>query len=337
VFKESRFYKAEEEREETMDGDGVISMIWILLGVIVILAAATAVFALLWRKEKNKNTLLPKETEQKNRDSKSGNREEEEEEENEYEEEILSIIDEGHKQGAIMADEAKMISNIFEFGDKEARDIMRFRRKIVGVDVNMSLTDVIEFMLDQVYSRYPVYEEDIDNIVGVVHFKDVLGAYWKDPKISLREIVSEPFFVHETKEVSDLFKEMQSEKIHMAIVIDEYGQTEGLVCMEDILEIIVGKIMDEYDVEEHEIIKLGKTGEYLVQGMTRLDEIGELLSITFPEEDVETLNGFLVNQIGHLPVDQEEVSLEYEGYEFRAMDIFDHVFRQIKITRTEKE
>jgi putative hemolysin len=214
---------------------------------------------------------------------------------------------------------------------------MRFRRKIVGVDVNMSLTDVIEFMLDQVYSRYPVYEEDIDNIVGVVHFKDVLGAYWKDPKISLREIVSEPFFVHETKEVNDLFKEMQSEKIHMAIVIDEYGQTEGLVCMEDILEIIVGKIMDEYDVEEHEIIKLGKTGEYLVQGMTRLDEIGELLSITFPEEDVETLNGFLVNQIGHLPVDQEEVSLEYEGYEFRAMDIFDHVFRQIKITRTEKE
>lgn len=320
-----------------MEGDGSISIIWILLVVSIVLAAAAVVFAVLWLKEKNGRSLLQKEREQKNREPKSGKRDEEEEEENEYEEEILSIIDKGHKQGAIMADEAFMISNIFEFGDKEARDIMRFRKKIVGVDVTTSLTEVIPFMLEQVYSRFPVYEEDIDNIVGVVHFKDVLRAYWENPDTSLKEIVSEPFYVHETKEVSDLFKEMQSEKIHMAIVIDEYGQTEGLVCMEDILEIIVGKIMDEYDVEEHEIIKLSRAGDYLVQGMARLDEIGELLSIEFPDEDIETLNGFLVNQIGRLPVDNEDISVIYEGYEFKAMDIFDHVFRQIKITKCTPE
>ncbi|MDO4556701.1 MAG: hemolysin family protein [Lachnospiraceae bacterium] len=328
-----------------MEGDGSLSILWILLAVIIILAAAAVYFAILWRKEKKGGHLLQIEKELKNKDqktkeSKSGRKDEDEEEENEYEEEILSIIDEGHKQGAIMADEALMISNIFEFGDKEARDIMRFRKKIVGIDVETPIDEAIHFMLDQVYSRFPVYEEDIDNIVGVVHIKDVMKAYFEKDSVkdtSLRQISSDPFYVHETKEVSDLFKEMQSEKIHMAIVIDEYGQTEGLVCMEDILEIIVGKIMDEYDVEEHEIINLSTEGTYLVQGMTRLDELEETLGIEFPDEDIETLNGFLVNQAGRLPVDNEELTIIYEGYEFKAIDIFDHVFRQVKITKIESD
>ena len=320
-----------------MEGDGSLSLQWILLAVIIVLAVAAAFFAWLWYQERKSKSLLMKDRESKIREPKAGKKDDDEEE-NEYEEEILNIIDEGHKQGAIMADEALMISNIFEFGDKEARDIMRFRKKIVSVDVSTPLKEVIPFMLDQVYSRFPVCEEeDIDNIVGVVHIKDAFKAYWENPETSLAEIVSDPFYVHSTKEVSDLFKEMQSEKIHMAIVIDEYGQTEGLVCMEDILEIIVGKIMDEYDVEEHEIINLNKKGDYLVQGMTRLDEIEDLLSIQFPDEDIETLNGFLVNQIGRLPVDNEEVSVIYEGYEFKAIDIFDHVFRQIKITKAKDQ
>lgn len=234
-----------------------------------------------------------------------------------------------------MADEALMISNIFEFGDKEARDIMRFRKKIKGIDVNTSLTEAVSYMLEKEYSRFPIFEEDIDNIVGVVHIKEAFKAYLENPALTLREIASEPFYVHETREVSDLFKEMQSEKIHMAIVIDEYGQTEGLVCMEDILEIIVGKIMDEYDVEEQEIINLAHTGAYLVQGMTRLDELEELLGIQFPDEDIETLNGFLVNQIGRLPVEKEEIAIVYEGYEFKAVEVLEHVFQQVKISRVQ--
>lgn len=301
---------------------------WIFLTVIIVLAAAAVVFALLWQKEKNSNRLVIKE-----KDPKSGRRDEEEEEENEYEEEILSIIDEGHKQGAIMADEALMISNIFEFGDKEARDVMRFRKKIKGIDVETPLTEAVAYMLEKEYSRFPIFEEDIDNIIGVVHIKEAFKAYMENPELTLREIASEPFYVHETREISDLFKEMQSEKIHMAIVIDEYGQTEGLICMEDILEIIVGKIMDEYDVEEQEIINLEHTGDYLVQGMTRLDELEELLNIKFPEEDIETLNGFLVNQIGRLPVEKEEVAVIYEGYEFKAVEIQEHVFQQVEISR----
>ena len=303
---------------------------WIFLAIIIALAAATLVFAYLWQKEKNSNRLVSKEKE-----PKSGKKDEDEEEENEYEEEILSIIDEGHKQGAIMADEALMISNIFEFGDKEARDIMRFRKKIKGIDVTTPLTEAVSFMLDNQYSRFPIYEEDIDNIVGVVHIKEAFKAYVENPQLTLKDIASEPFYVHETKEVSDLFKEMQSEKIHMAIVIDEYGQTEGLVCMEDILEVIVGNIMDEYDVEEQEIINLSHEGDYLVQGMTRLDEIEELLNIKFPDENIETLNGFLVNKIGRLPVDNEEISIVYEGFQFKAVEILEHGFQQVQISAVE--
>lgn len=313
-----------------MEADG-----YIMLAIIIVLALLAGTFAWLWQKERKNNRFIPKEKEPKTKDTKSGKRDEDEEEENEYEEEILSIIDEGHKQGAIMADEALMISNIFEFGDKEAKEIMRFRKKIIGIDADMPLKEAVDFMLEQNYSRFPVYEEDIDNIIGVVHIKEAFKAYWEKQDVTLRDIASAPVFVHQTKEVSDLFKEMQSEKIHMVIVIDEYGQTEGLICMEDILEIIVGKIMDEYDVDEKEIINLAKEGDYLVQGMTRLDEIEDLLAIQFPEEDVETLNGFLINKLGRLPDDKEEISVLYEGYEFKAVEIDDHVFRQIKISTAE--
>ena len=313
-----------------MDADG-----YILLAIIIVLAILAATFAWLWQKERQNKRFIPKEKEPKIKDFKSGKKDEDEEEENEYEEEILSIIDEGHKQGAIMADEALMISNIFEFGDKEAKEIMRFRKKIVGIDVDTPLKEAVAFMLEQNYSRFPVFEEDIDNIVGVVHIKEAFKAYWENQEVSLRDIAAAPVYIHQTKEVSDLFKEMQSEKIHMVIVIDEYGQTEGLVCREDILEIIVGKIMDEYDEDEKEIINLAKEGDYLVQGMTRLDELEDLLGIQFPEEDVETLNGFLINKLGRLPDDKEEISVLFEGYEFKAMEIDDHVFRQIKISIAE--
>ncbi len=309
-----------------MDTDG-----YIMLAIIVLLAIIAATFAYLWHKEKHSNRFLSKDKESKGKDPRSGRKDEDEEEENEYEEEILSIIDEGHKQGAIMADEALMISNIFEFGDKEAKEIMRFRRKIVGIDMNTALKDAVPFMLDQVYSRFPVYEEDIDNIVGIVHIKDAFKAYLDNPDQIIKEIAAEPVYIHQTKEVSDLFKEMQSEKIHMVIVIDEYGQTEGLICMEDIIEIIVGKIMDEYDVEEKDIIGLAGGDDYLVKGMTRLDEIEDLLGIEFPDEDVETLNGFLINKLGRLPDDNEEISVLFEGYEFMAVEIKEHIFQQIKI------
>ena len=214
--------------------------------------------------------------------------EHEEDEDNEYEEEIMNIVNEGHEQGAIMEGEARMITNIFEFGDKDVTDVMTSRKKIDAIDVNMSVEKALNYMLDEPYSRYPLYEDDIDNIVGVLYLKDVIDAYLNQKEATLSDIAREPFFVHQTMNLSVLFQEMQTKKIHMAIVIDEYSQTEGIVSMEDMLEVIVGNILDEYDVEDRNITKIGWADIYLVRGSTRLEELEDTLGIEFDVEDIET-------------------------------------------------
>ena len=247
--------------------------------------------------------------------------EHEEDEDNEYEEEIMNIVNEGHEQGAIMEGEARMITNIFEFGDKDVTDVMTSRKKIDAIDVNMSVEKALNYMLDEPYSRYPLYEDDIDNIVGVLYLKDVIDAYLNQKEATLSDIAREPFFVHQTMNLSVLFQEMQTKKIHMAIVIDEYSQTEGIVSMEDMLEVIVGNILDEYDVEDRNITKIGWADIYLVRGSTRLEELEDTLGIEFDVEDIETLNGFLIDQLGHLPEDNEEIEIIYQGYSFKSVDI----------------
>ena len=205
------------------------------------------------------------------------------------EEEIRSIIEEGHEQGAIETDEAEMISNVFEFGDKEARDVMTPRQKIVGIESDVDITEALDIMLENSYSRYPIYEEDMDNIIGVLHIKEAVAAYLQDPHQIVRELGGEPFYIHPTQKISKLFNEMQANKIHMAIVVDEYGQTEGIVALEDILEVIVGDILDEHDEEETDIRKLAEGQGYIVNGSTELEELEDLFGITFPDEDIDTL------------------------------------------------
>ena len=254
------------------------------------------------------------------------------EEENEYEEEIMNIAQEGHEQGVILADEAEMISNIFEFGDKDAEDVMQFRNKIVAIEAGTSMEDAVRFMVDQTYSRYPVYEEDLDHIVGILHFRDAVKCFFEDPSKNVEEIARKPVFVHESMDINELLSQMQESKVHLVIVVDEYGQTVGLAAMEDILETIVGDIFDEYDVEEKEIIKL-PGGSYLTSGMIRLDDLEEILDISFDTEEFETLNGFLINELGHLPEPGEEVYVEFKGYSFITRDQKDNILRQIRISR----
>lgn len=252
---------------------------------------------------------------------------------NEYEEEIMNIVNEGHEQGAILEDEAKMITNIFEFGDKDVTDVMTSRKKIAGIGCTMSLEEVLHFMLDEPYSRFPLYEEDIDHIIGVLYLKDVIDAYINHKDLELYEIAREPFYVHQTMNLSALFQEMQTKKIHMAIVVDEYSQTEGIVSMEDMLEVIVGNILDEYDVEDREITKLGWADIFLMRGSTRLEKIEEVLGIDFATDEVETLSGFLVDQLGHLPDQGEEVEIIYQGWSFKSVDIHDNVIKQVKVEK----
>ncbi len=260
------------------------------------------------------------------------------------EEEIISMVNEGHEQGLIQASEAEMISNIFEFGDKEVQDIMTNRKHMVAIDADMVLQEAITFMLEGKNSRYPVYEENIDHIIGILHLKDAMRFHTDDDKLvtplkELEGLMREPCFVPQTKNIDELFQEMQAEKLQMAIVVDEYGQTAGLVAMEDILEEIVGNILDEYD-EDNEYIEEKGDDSYCVEGKTPLEELEERLGISFEEESFETLNGFLISRMDKIPEPDEEFDVDYRGYNFKILSVENKMIQSVLVTRlgqTEEE
>lgn len=253
------------------------------------------------------------------------------------EEEILSIIEEGHEQGTIMSDEAELLSNVFEFGDKEARDVMSPRQKIIGIEADITIKEALDIMLENSFSRYPIYEEDVDNIVGVLHIKEAVKAYLADEMQSVKDLGSEPFYIHPTQKISKLFNEMRENKIHMAIVVDEYGQTEGIVAMEDLLEVIVGDILDEHDEEEVDIMKLAAGEGYIVKGSTDLEELEDLFDITFPDEDIDTVNGFILYELGRLPGKNEKIDILYQGFYFEAIERDDKMVKKVRIRKTFSE
>lgn len=215
------------------------------------------------------------------------------------EEEIISMVNEGHEQGVLRASEAEMIHNIFEFGDKEAKDIMTHRKNLIAIDGELSYNDAVPFIIENNKSRYPVYLEDIDNIIGVLHIKDAFAFAQKNEvfRTSIKDIkglIREVDFVPETLNIHTLFQKMQAKKSHLVIVVDEYGQTSGAVAMEDILEEIVGNIEDEHD-EEEELIRQNSDGSYTMSGFASLSDVAETLQIPVNDDDFDTLNGFLVS------------------------------------------
>lgn len=242
------------------------------------------------------------------------------------EEDIMSMVNEGHEQGVLEASEAEMITNIFELGDKRAEDVMTHRKNLVLLDGSMTLKEAVRFILEEGnHSRFPVYGDNTDDILGVVHLRDVM--VWAEKKacenIPIREIpdlMMEAKFIPESRSVDSLFREMQSQKIHMAIVVDEYGQLSGIVTMEDILEEIVGNIQDEYDREEELIRPLGN-GAFLISGMASLEDVSEALGIQFTEEeeeDYDTLSGLLISLLDRIPGEDERPVIPCGGYDFQV-------------------
>ncbi|MCH5342585.1 MAG: HlyC/CorC family transporter [Acetatifactor sp.] len=253
------------------------------------------------------------------------------------EEEIIEMVNEGHEQGVIEASEAKMISNIFELGDKEAQDIMTHRSNIVAIDGATRLRDAIPLMLEGQNSRYPVYEENIDHIMGILHLKDAMRFYqWEEklecPVKDLPELLREPHFVPQTKNIDELFREMQRDKLQMVIVVDEYGQTDGLLAMEDILEEIVGNIQDEYD-EDKDYIEEKSEDEYVIEGKMPLEELEERFQIHFDNEDFETLNGYLISKLDRIPEPDEEFDVDHEGYNFKILSVENKMITSVLLTR----
>lgn len=261
------------------------------------------------------------------------------------EEDIMYMVNEGHDQGVLEASEAEMITNIFEFDDKVAADIMTHRKNMVALEGSTTLREAVDFIVKESNnSRFPVYEEeDLDNIVGILHMRDVLcfaerGGLMDQPIAKIPGLLHSAHFVPERKNINALFKEMQSKKIHMEIVVDEYGQTTGLVTMEDILEEIVGNIMDEYDHEEPDIVPRGN-GVFQLAGKSSLEDIEDALGIEFDEEDkdnFDTLNGLLISRLGHLPDANERVKVPVAGYIFWIVQVENKMIHTV-IAKPEKE
>lgn len=250
------------------------------------------------------------------------------------EEEIISMVDEAHEQGVIEENEAEMIQNIIDFRDTSANDIMTHRKNIVALDVELTLDEALAIMNEEGFSRYPAYQNDLDDVVGIVHFKDVVKIITEQEgagSISIRNtpgLIRAASFIPGTRRISAIFQAMQHKKIHMAIVVDEYGQTDGLVAMEDIVEEIVGDIEDEYD-EEETLIQLQHDNSVLIEGMTELKDVEEELGITFSEERFETLNGYLTNILGHIPTAQDKEILA-GGYRFQILSVANNVIEQVR-------
>ena len=259
-----------------------------------------------------------------------------EEDDNVTEEEIRMMVDVGEKKGTIHESERLMINNVFEFNDKSVADIMTHRTDILAFPIETELDTVISFINTEKYSRIPVYEDNIDNIVGVLYSKDLIRYITNmadQDKFDLKGIIRPPYFVPASKRTDELLKEIQRNKTHIAIVIDEYGGTAGIVTLEDLIEEIVGNIFDEYDEEEEAEIKKLDENTFMINGAVSLDSVQEYLDIDLPIEEYETLSGFVIGQLGRIPGKEDKPAVEFNGLVFKVEEVNEKRIAKVKACR----
>ena len=252
------------------------------------------------------------------------------------EEEIRMMVDVGEEKGTIDEQEKNMINNVFEFNDKVVSEIMVPRTKIFAIDMELSIAQVIEELTEDFrYSRVPVYEETIDNIKGIVYVKDILLSN-KNKKTKIKNIMKKPYFVSETKPVNELFTELRKNRKQIAIVIDEYGGTSGLVTMEDILEEIVGEIYDEYDEVENSIQQIDEN-TFVFKGSIAIYEVEDALDVKIEEGDYDTLSGYLVEKLGRVPSEKDKgVVIETEKVVYKIEKVKDKHITGVKACKTKE-
>ena len=260
----------------------------------------------------------------------------ENEEETVTEEEIRMMVDVGEEKGTIDQEEKNMINNVFEFNDKVVSEIMIPRTKIFALDMNMSISEVIEELSEDLrYSRIPVYDENIDNIKGIVYIKDILLSN-KNKNTRIRNLIKEAFFVPETKPVNELFEELRKQRKQIAIVIDEYGGTSGILTMEDILEEIVGDIYDEYDKVEKIYEQLDEN-TFMLSGNMAIYEVEDILGIDIEDGDYDTLSGYLVEELGRIPTEKDKgVIIETPKVVYKIEKAKDRHILQVKACKVQE-
>ena len=245
------------------------------------------------------------------------------------EEEIKSMVDAGEEEGFIEADEKEMILSIFEFGDTLAREVMVPRIDITAIEVSTSITEALGIIIGAGHSRIPVYADTIDNIVGILYAKDLLPVLLSgDKDVRLETVLRRPYFIPETKKVDDLLPDLRQRKVHMAVVVDEYGGTAGLVTIEDLLEEIVGEIQDEYDSEEP-IYEVISDEEYVLSARINLDDLAKLLSAEFPNEDSDTLGGLIYDHLGRVPSPGDV--LDYDGLQITVLSVEGRRINKVRV------
>ncbi len=252
----------------------------------------------------------------------------------ETEEEILSLVEEGQEKGLIEDDTKNIIENVFDFDDTVAYEIMTHRRDMTSLEDTDSLEDVVAAAIDSGHSRIPVYHDDIDNIVGILYVKDLLQYVGKPAPsdFRLRALLRPAIFVPRTKDCRSLFAFMQKNHTQIAVVVDEYGGTEGIITLEDLIEDILGNIQDEYDDEEDEIRRLDD-GRFTVDGATSLEDIEELTGVTLSDSDSETVAGFILDRLGRIPASDEQPVVESDGLRFTALHTDDRRISEVLIEK----
>ncbi len=251
-------------------------------------------------------------------------------EEDPTQEEVQAYIDVGEEEGIIEASQGKMLQQIVDFGDRMARELMTPRIDVMGFDADRPISELAKLFSETKYSRIPIYRSSIDTIIGIVHIKEMYDAILKKEDIAVDELARPPYFVSETKKVSDLLREFQSEHIQVAVVVDEFGGTAGLISIEDIIEDIVGDIADEHEEEETTIVDLGD-GTYLVSGLVRVDELEDTLHTELKGDDYETVAGLIFTTLGRVPKVGEIVNKN--GFRFEVDRADRRRIYRVKVTK----
>lgn len=248
------------------------------------------------------------------------------------EEEIRMMVDVGGEKGVIEDAQIEMINNIFEFDDIDVADIMTHRTDMVCIDDDEPLSEAVKLSIENGFSRIPVFEEDPDDIVGIVYIKDFLKYVGTNlPKTkTVKDMMRPAYYVPETKRCGELFTEMTEKRVQMAVVVDEYGGTAGIVTLEDLLESIVGNIQDEYDQEDEEISIINDT-TFEVDGITNIEEVEEHIGKTFPEGDYDTIGGYIISVLGFLPQDGEMNEVTFENVKFTVLNVEERRIGKVKV------
>ncbi len=256
----------------------------------------------------------------------------ENEEEIVTEEDIRDMVDAGEEDGTIEEQEKEMINNVFEFNDKVASEVMKHRTEVFGMEINSDIGEMLDKLDEYKYSRVPIYEETIDNIKGVLYVKDLFKYIRSNKKIKVKDMLRKAYFVSKNKPINQVFKELQTNKVQLAIVVDEYGGTAGIITMEDIIEELVGNILDEYDDDEIEY-EILDDNTFRINGNMSIYDFEKIVKITIPEGDYDTISGYLIDQLGRIPKDKEKPVIETENATYKIEKYKDQRIFLIKVCK----